>query len=213
MATFDGRERTSLDELFLTGQTFLMVGFTVVETLALGLWLALVQGEPVISQAAAVGLTVLTVGLVIEHILTDATVNGLSLSFPLTRIVGISLSEALLWGLWLGVADQLGGVDGVLLAGVLLTLLLVPQHTVEDNVLRGEAPLSMMFDIGTLGFSIVEGLGATIWLLLVFEGEQFTAILQTLGFGGVDPAVVGLAALGVFLLVEHDIGVAIARRG
>ncbi|MBX0323540.1 hypothetical protein EGH21_10915 [Halomicroarcula sp. F13] len=213
MATFDAKQMQSLTGLQATARTFLMVGFTVVETLTLGLWLALVEGAPVISRPAAIGLAVLTLGLVVEHVLTDATVNGLSLSFPVTRIAGVSVSEALLWGLWLGIADQLGGVDGILVAGVVLTVLLVPQHSVEDNVLRGEAPLSETLNLDTVGFSLVEGVGATVWLLLVFEGQQFTDLLATLGFGGVDPAAVGLAALGVFLLVEHDIGVTLARQG
>ncbi|MDS0276314.1 hypothetical protein NDI85_00660 [Halomicroarcula sp. S1AR25-4] len=213
MATFDARQMQSLTGLQATARTFLMVGFTVVETVALGLWLALVQGAPVISRPAAIGLGVLTVGLVVEHVLTDATVNGLSLSFPLARIVGISVSEALLWAVWLGIADRLGGVDGILVAGAVLSVLLVPQHSVEDNILRGEAPLSNVVNLNTIGFSLVEGIGATVWLLLVFEGQQFAGLLATLGFGGVDPAAVGLAALGIFLLVEHDIGVTLARQG
>lgn len=213
MATFDATQMQSLTGLQATARTFLMVGFTVVETVTLGIWLGLAEGAPVISRPAAIGFGVLTVGLVLEHVLTDATVNGLSLSLPVTRIAGISVSEALLWGLWLGIADQLGGIDGILVAGVVLTVLLVPQHSVEDNILRGEAPLSETFNLDTVGFSLVEGIGATVWLLLVFEGQQFSDLLATLGLGGVDPAVVGLAALGVFLLVEHDIGVTLARQG
>lgn len=212
MAAFDAAEMDSLTGLQATVRTLLMVGFTLVETVALGLWLALVQGAPLISAASAVGIGVLTLGLVVEHVLTDATVNGLSLSLPVGRLVGISVTEALLWAVWLGIAERLGGLDGVLVAGVVLTVLLVPQHSVEDNVLRGEAPLSTVFDLNTVGFSLVEGVGATVWLALVFEGAQFSALLGALGLGGVDPSVVGLAALGVFLLVEHDIGVTLARQ-
>jgi hypothetical protein len=214
MATIDSGGRSSLAGFRVTGQTFLMVGFTLVETLALGLWLTLVGGAPLISAASAVGLGVLTMGLVLEHVLTDATINGVSVSvLPGKQVLAVSSSEALLWVLWLGVAERLGGVDGVLAAGVIFAVLLVPQHTVEDNVLRGADPFESVVDLGTVGFSVVEAVGATVWLLLVFEGAQFRWLLATLGLGGVDPAAVGLGALAVILLVEHDIGVALARAG
>lgn len=214
MATIDSGDRSSLAGVRLTGQTLLMVAFTLVQTLALGLWLTLVESAPVISAVSAVGLGVLSMGLLLEHVLTDARINGVSVeATPDRQAVGVSVAEALLWVLWLGVAQRIGGVDGVLAAGVLLAVLLVPHHTVEDNVLRGEPPFRSVLDLGTVGFSLVEAIGATVWLLLVFEGSQFAGVLQTVGLGGVDPAAVGLAALSVFLLVEHDIGVALAREG
>jgi len=212
MATIDSGDRSTLAGVRVTGQTLLMVGFTLVETLALGFWLTLVSGAPVISGASAVGLAVLTVGLVLEHVLTDATVNGVSVSvLPDRQILAVSVSEALLWVLWLGVAQRLGGVDGIVVAGGLLAVLLVPQHTVEDNVLRGVGPFNSVLDLGTAGFSLVEAVGATVWLLLVFEGSQFGGLLATVGLGGVDPAAIGLAALAVILFIEPDIGVALAR--
>ncbi|MDS0258802.1 hypothetical protein NDI56_05270 [Haloarcula sp. S1CR25-12] len=214
MATIDSGERSSLAGLRVTGQTLLMLAFTLVETLALGLWLTLVESAPVISATSAIGLGVLSLGLVLEHVLTDATVNGVSASvLPDGQVVGVSVSEALLWVLWLGVAERVGGVDGVLVAGGLLAVLLVPQHTVEDNVLRDVDPLQSVVDLGTVGFSVVEAAGATVWLLLVFEGGQFAGPLATVGLGGVDPAAVGLGALAVVLFIEHDIGVALARKG
>jgi len=214
MATIDSGERSPLAGLRVTGQTLLMVAFTLVETVTLGLWLTLVAGASVISAASAVGLGVLTLGLVLEHVLTDATVNGLTVDvLPGGQVLGVSISEALLWVLWLGVAQRLGGVDGILVAGALLAVLLVPQHTVEDNVLRGVSSFDTVVDLGTAGFSVLEALGATVWLLLVFEGEQFSGLLAVLGLGGVGPAAVGLGALAVVLLVEHDIGVALAREG
>ncbi|MDS0284172.1 hypothetical protein [Haloarcula onubensis] len=214
MATIDSGERSALAGVRVTGQTLLMVGFTLVETLALGLWLTLVQSAPVISATSAIGLGVLTSGLVVEHVLTDATVNGVSAdALPDRQALAVSVSEALLWVLWLGVADRLGGVDGILFAGGLFAVLLVPQHTVEDNVLRRVGPFDSVVDLGTAGFSVVEAAGATVWLLLAFEGGQFSGLLASLGLGGVDPAALGLAALAVFLLVEHDIGVKLARSG
>ncbi|WP_324662250.1 hypothetical protein [Haloarcula sediminis] len=214
MATIDSGGRSSLAGVRVTGQTLLMVGFTLVQTLALGLWLTLARGEPLISAASAVGFGVLCLGLVLEHALTDVTVNGLSLAaLPGRQIIGTAVSEALLWVLWLGVAQRLGGVDGILVAGGLFAVLLVPHHTVEDNVLRGVGPFESVVDLGTVGCSAVEAVGATVWLLLAFEGARFGGLLAALGLGGVDPAAAGLGALAVVLFIEHDIGVALARAG
>lgn len=212
MASIDFGDRSPLAGFRVTGQTFLMVTFTLVQAVTLGLWLTLVQDAPVISGVSAVGLVVLTFGLVLEHVLTDATVNGVSASaLPDRQVAAISLGEALLWVLWLGVANRLGGAGGIVIAGALLATLLVVQHTVEDNILRGVDPFRRIADPGTVGFSVVEAIGATVWLLLVFEAQQFNGLLATVGLGGVDPAAVGLAALTVVLLVEHDIAVALAK--
>ncbi|MFC6757986.1 hypothetical protein ACFQER_16750 [Halomicroarcula sp. GCM10025894] len=152
MATIDSGERSPLAGFRVTGQTLLMVGFTLVQTLTLGLWLTLVADAPPISAPSAVGLGVLTIGLVVEHVLTDATVNGVSASaLPGKQALVVSGSEALLWVLWLGVAQRLGGVDGILAAGALFSVLLVPLHTVEDNVLRGVAPSKRSSTSGPLG--------------------------------------------------------------
>lgn len=214
MATLGPEERTSLTGIRVLGQTLSIGAFTLVETLALGLWLTLVRDAPFLSVASALGIGVLTVGLVLEHVLTDATVNGLTVSvIPDRQVLGISVSETLLWVVWLAVAAQLGGVDGILVAGGVLTVLLVPQHTIEDNVLRDRPPFSSVLDPMTIGFSLVEAVGATLWLLLVFEGWLFKGALVAVGLGGVGADAVGLGVLAVFLFVEHDIGVALAKGG
>jgi hypothetical protein len=212
MATLDSTGRSSLTGFLLTGQTLLMATFTLVETLALGLWLTLVVDAQLLSVASALGILVLTVGLVVEHIRADASVNGLSLSCPVKRSVGISVSEAFLWVLWLGVSESIGGVTGIIVAGVLLAVLLVPQHTIEDNILRGEEPFSSVVSLGTVGFSVVESVGATLWLLFVFEGRLFAGLLDAAGLSSIDPGAVGLGLLAVVLFIEHDIGLALARR-
>jgi len=212
MATLDSTERSSLTGFRLTGQTLLMATFTLVETLALGLWLTLVADAALLSMASATGLVVLTVGLVLEHVLTEATVNGLSLELPVAQLVGISVSETFLWALWLGITEAAGGVEGILVAGVVLAVLLVPQHSIEDNILRGAEPFASVLDIDTLGFSLVEAVGATLWLLFVFEGQQFRWVLTAAGLGSIDPGAIGLGLLAVALFIEHDIGLALARR-
>lgn len=206
--TADG---TSPGLVAATGRLTVVTLFTGVETVALAVWLALVLDAPTLSQTAAIGLGVLVVGLVVEHVLTGLAVTG-RLSFPGVGVVVISLSEAVLWAVWLLVAERVGGLPGVLVAGVLLFVLLVPQHTVEDSVLRGRGLLSDLLALGTVGFSFVEAAGATVWLALVLQGEQFASLLDPVTGGAVDSALVGLAVLAVALFVEHLVGVRFSRR-
>lgn len=174
------------------------------------------RDAPVASRAAAVGAAVLVVGLVVEHVLTDVAVNGVDLSLPAGKVVLVSVSETALWVLWLAVAERVGGVEGLLAAGAVLAVLLVPQHTVEDGVLRGEGLLSDLVDLGTLGFSVIEAAGATVWLALVVRPGLFAPTLSRLLAGtpaaGTDPAAVGLGVLVAALLVEHSVGVRFSRR-
>lgn len=181
--------------------------FTVIEVGALAIWLDLVGDASLLSRASALGLTVLVVGLVVEHVLTDVAVNGIDLDLPTGDVLVFSVSEAALWALWLLVADRLGGAIGVGAAGIVLALLLVPQHTIEDNVLRGEALLSTLLDRGTVGFSLLEALGASLWLAFVTE-LPITAGLS----GGLDPGVLGVTLLAVLLFAEHNVGVSYSRR-
>lgn len=187
--------------------------FTGVETVALVAWLGFVGDAAVASRAAAIGLGVLFGGLVVEHLLTDLAVNGVDFSFPAGSVAAVSATETALWALWLLVADRVGGTEGVLVAGAALAVLLVFQHTVEDNALRGRNLLARLLDPGTATFSVVEAAGATAWLLLVTDGGRVGPLLADLGLSGVDPAVLGVGVLAVALLVEHSMGVGFSRRG
>lgn len=213
MATFGRERRTAFTGLLVTVQVLFVVFFTAVEAVALGLWLAIVADASLVSTATAVGLGVLAVGLVVEHVFTEFAVNGVSISFSIPAVVGVSVSETVIWGVWLGAAELLGGVDGVLLAGGLLAVFLIPQHTVEDNVLRGERALSRVFDLGTVGFSAVEAAGATAWLLFAFHGSLVRPAVRALGLTGVGTERLGLVVLAGALFVEHVIGVTFTKRG
>lgn len=185
----------------------LIAVFTVIETAALAIWLRIVRGEPAISIDVAIGLGILAVGLVVEHLLTDLAVNGIDLGFPLGPIVVLSVSETALWGVWLEVAELIDGIVGFAVAFVVLAVLLVPQHTIEDNILRGRALLSDLVSLGTAGFSLIEAAGATAWLTLVFRPDLVGGSVA-----GLDAALVGLGVLAVALFVEHNIGVRFSSR-
>jgi hypothetical protein len=210
-----------------------IAAFTVVEVAALALWLGIVDGDVAPAVSAAVGLVVLFVGLVVEGALTHVTVNGASVP-SLGPLLAFSATETALWAAWLFAADHVGGVVGIAAASLGLFVLLVPQHTVEDNALRGERPLSDAFAVGTLGFSLVEAAAAAVWLAFVRLDAGTLALLPDDGaFATASVAVpaltefhvvvdlptrvdagaaIGVAALTLLLLVEHLLAVDFARR-
>ncbi len=210
-----------------------VVAFTLVEVVALALWLGIVDGDVAPAVPAAAGLGVLFAGLVLEGALTHVTVNGVSAP-PIRTLLAFSATETALWGAWLFAADRVGGLVGVAAASVGLFVLLVPQHTIEDNALQGERAFSDAFDVGTLGFSLVEASAAAVWLmfarldagtlaLLPDDGAVATATvtlpaltefrfvvdLPTQVDAG---AAVGVVALALLLFVEHLLAVDFAQR-
>lgn len=197
--------------LGLISRAILIVSFTGVETVALVVWLGFVEDAPVISRASAIGLGVLAVGLVVEHFLTDQAVNGVDLSFPVGRGVLFSTTETALWALWLLVAERFAGLEGFLVAGGVLAVLLVPQHTIEDNALRGRGLFSTLVNRRTVGFSLIEASGATVWLLFVRRGDLIAPFLEG-SVPSTDPAILGVGILAFALFIEHNIGVAFSRR-
>lgn len=233
MATQRHRLAAELSRVIETlGRATLIGLFTGVETLALIIWLGLVENSPAASQMAAVGLGILVVGLFVEHFLTHVAVSGWDEPFPTGSAALFSASEAALWALWLAIAENvpaewvagllsrvgvslppaLAGIESFVLAAVVFTVLLVPQHTIEDNGLRGESLFQSIFSTGTIGFSIVEGVGSTVWLLFALEPETVQPLLRQVGITAVGPATLGVGVLAVTLLVEHVVGVRFARR-
>lgn len=197
------------------------VGFTVVEAATLVVWLALVRGSPMGSDLALLGAAVLVVGLVGETLINAVVVNG-TRGLSAVRIVAFSVTEAVIWVVWLVIAEQVGGLAGVGVAAVALFVLMVPQHSVEDSALRGERVFRNLFKSGTVLFTLIEALGATIWLALVVDGDALltavgvdvTALLASLPVAvSSDPITLGIAVLTVALLVEHVIGLQFALRG
>lgn len=203
--------------------------FTVVEAAGLGAWLALALGMVDVGSlggfgisvpAETIGLAVLFVALFLEHLLTDATLNGLRVDTPIVAPLVFSATETALWALWLAVAEAVGGLPGVAAAFVVLLVLLVPQHAIEDSALRRRGLVPDRFDVVALGVSAVEAIGATVWLALLVDGSLLERVEAIPGVDpalaglvvGADPAVVGLAVLTVLLFVEHNVAVRFAGR-
>lgn len=224
MATYEHTGQSPSRNLAaVLGRTGLVAAISLVETAALGIWLFLVQNAPITSLATGFGFTALAGGLVVKYAVTDVAVNGLEASVPGPQAIAVVLIEAALWTLWLLTADRVGGLVGIAVAGAVLAALLVPQHVIQDNVLRGQGLVSNLVDLNALGFSLVQAGGATIWLLFVLRGDLVTPLLVDadalvgshlpVDVATLDPGLVGLAALAAALFVEHVIGVSFSRHG
>jgi hypothetical protein len=197
--------------LVTTARVLAILLFTLVEVGALTVWLTLSLDASLASGVAALGLGILTVGLAVEYVLTDLTVNGFDLAAPSWSVVAFSLTEALLWVLWFVVADSATRPGGFVLAATVLAVALVPQYTVEDNAFRGVPPFATLLDLGTIGFSVVKACGATIWLLCVMRPAYVTNWVALEEVLGADPAALGFGVLALALFVEHTIAVRYSR--
>jgi hypothetical protein len=102
----------------------------------------------------------------------------------------VSLIETAIWALWLLLANL-----NAIVAAVVLTSLLILEHTVSDNVFKGKGLFSRLIDGRTIGFSLIEAVGAAIWLALVEANLS----------------VVGVLILVIASFIEHTMAVALER--
>jgi hypothetical protein len=173
--------------------------FTIVEGVTLVTWLALVRSDAGIYQVSTgslvAGLAVLAVGFTIEHLVAYNVIHNRGLfelqGLPIGQKAVVSLIETAIWALWLLLADL-----NAIVAAVVLTGLLILEHTLSDNVFKGKRTFSRLLDGRTIGFSLIEAIGAAIWLALV-EANL---------------AVVGVLILVVASFIEHTMAVALGRK-
>ena len=173
--------------------------FTIVEGVALVTWLALVRSDAGIYQVSTgslvAGLAVLAVGFTVEHIVAYNVIHGRGVlelqGAPIGQKAVVSLIETSIWALWLVLADL-----NAVVAAVMLTGLLILEHTLSDNVFKGRGLFSRLLDARTISFSLIEAAGAAIWLALV-EANL---------------AVVGIVILVVASFIEHLLAVALGRK-
>ena len=168
--------------------------FTIIEVATLAVWLVLARGAASIGSMIA-ALAVLVVGFTIEHILAYNVIHNRGLldlpGVPIGQKAVVSLIESAIWALWLVLANL-----NLILAAIVLAGLLILEHTVLDNVFKGRGLFSKLLDARTIGFSLIEAVGAAIWLALV-EANL---------------AVVGIVILAVASFIEHTLAVALARK-
>jgi len=173
--------------------------FTIVEGVALVTWLALVRSDAGIFQVSAsslvAGLAVLAIGITIEHIIAYNVIHGRGLlelqGAPVGQKAVVSLIETTIWALWIALTRL-----NTIVAAVVLTGLLILEHTLSDNVFKGKGLFSRLIDRRTIGFSLIEAVGAAIWLTLV-EANL---------------VIVGVLILIIASFIEHTMAVALGRK-
>jgi len=168
--------------------------FTIIEGVTLVAWLALAREATNIGSMIA-ALAVLIVGFTIEHIMAYNVIHNRGLldlqGVPVGQKSVVSLIESFIWALWLVLAAL-----NAVVAALVLTVLLVVEHTLSDNVFKGRGLFSKLLDARTIGFSLIEAVGAGIWLALA----------------DANMAVVGIVILVVASFIEHTLAVALARK-
>lgn len=87
-------------------------------------------------------------------------------------LLAITLSEILIWVLWLALADGrialgLGAGTAFAVAAVVLMGLMQVEHSVEMGLLKRKSPRLYLLNPGTIFFTFMEVAGAVAWLYFV----------------------------------------------
>jgi hypothetical protein len=190
-----------------------VVLLTAVEVTALSVWLGLVSDAPPLSAVAAVGVTALSAGMLLEALLAHVTVNGWGRPIPAKTVAVLALTETVLWVGWLAAVHWADALLGVVGAGLALAIALVPRHTVVDNAVRGRDPLASLVQRATIGLAVLEAAGATAWLLVVSGSVAVPAWFVSMPVAGFSAnAVVGAALLTVAAFARNLLAVRHALR-
>ena len=148
-------------EMFLVANLLLWAGF-MVERIAVILWLRTVYRKAEGIQAPALQWWQIPVGL-----------------------VGVTWTEILVWFIWLYAANNFGDWWGL----VVLSPLMLLEHSAEMGLVKQKNLLTYINSPRTIFFTVMEVLGAVLWLHYLRAGQP----------------VLGMLILGVGLSIEHVI--------
>jgi len=164
-----------------------ILAFSIVETVGLAAGLPL-------HDLLLLGFLVWWLGFIVEHWFSHNTAHGKSLfntaGIPFGKIIAFSFTEAVWWEIWLYLANV--PVIGLPLAAVFLSLILIPQHSIEFNVVEGRPFFANLFNPKSVLISVIEGVGGTIWLVLA---QMAVGVFSVLGI---------IAILELFLTMEIE---------
>lgn len=165
----------NLNNLSFRTDVFPFIIATLGEFAALFLWLRFVRDGEILLAAI-----VLWTGFLVERIavvlwmnyvyrsLAGAPADQLPLKTGAIVLFGITLSEILIWLLWVWIAIEVNAILGLIVLNVLLLI----EHSVEMAILKEEKPLAYIGDPKTIIFTLFEGVSAAIWLELALNGQE-----------------------------------------
>lgn len=178
----------------------LFATMTGVQAVALVWWLRLLDGTPSTAVPGLAAPAVLFAGLLATHVLADVAVNDVNLDLPYAGLAAVSATETAAWSGWLALAGAIRGPLGVGVASAGFAALLVVQHTLESNVLRGTSPRGALVEPGAVPSAVVVAGGAAAWLAL--QGGGTLPVGVPAGAAGVATLAAALL-VGQRLLVDH----------
>lgn len=176
-----------------------------IETIAVGLWFALVVGDRTTSAALA-GLGILFCGSLLRAGIFGATVSELD-DLLQPRRLGAALVLTASWIVWLLAAESVGGVVGIVAATAALAILFVGQFSFERRVFRFRS--SYQYSFAPVAPGLLLALGASILLVSawfvdvtlvspVFSLEVTTFVIQ------IEALQLGILAFGLFAFLAHQ---------
>jgi len=158
--------------------------FTVIETVTLAGWLALVlAGQPILA------IVVLLVGLTVEHVISYNVRNGRGLlrfgGLPILPILLIAAIETGTWAGW----EALGSTSVLAIAVLIVGLIL--GHGLELNVVRQRDAFERygLRLVQSIDITAIETVIGLLWRILVRMGQP----------------IIGAGVLAVGLFVEHTV--------
>lgn len=182
----------SLGNLNLKTDVLPFVAATAGEFAALYYWLRLVEGGQLWQAAAVlwVGFSVERIAVALWILFVYAPKDASAPPRPpvwksALTLIGITVSEVLIWVVWL----KLAVAYGHLVATAALMVLMLAEHSVEMSLIKRTPPFAFITNPNTIFFTVMEVIGGAGWLYLTWEGQPLA----------------GAACLLIGLSIEHVI--------
>lgn len=151
---------------------------TVGEWIALYFWLDFIhQDSPIIANAFLWAGFIIERSAVLYWVRTvHNPASGIAnVNYPFwqqaLRIFGVTITEVLIWIIWLFLAGKFGHVA----AGAALFVLMQLEHSWEMSLVKGTSIWSYIGNTRTLIFTVAETLGGIGWLYYVLDGQHLIA--------------------------------------
>ncbi len=165
--------------------------FTVIETVGLVAWIALVR-----AGRTVLGPVIVVIGFVAEHIVSFNVKNGRPLlsRVPWGPVLTVSGLESVAWLLWKFLLPEQFSLGQSLLAAGVLGILIELGHALELNVVNG---FPLLYRFGqrlrdSIDITLIETIGGAVTLTIILHYGLFTV-------QGIPTAI----ALGIILQDEH----------
>lgn len=170
-----------------------IIVFSLLEALTIGLlWDKLFDSGHIILASLSTFLL-----LAVEHIFARNTADAKNLFYNLKHRFGLQsilgATEIVFWDVWRIIHEGIKKIPGLgpVVAMIVFTLLMIPQHNVEQNVNSDTPFFKRVFRSQGVVISVIEAVTALAWILMddIGTGHRLLALVP----------------LGLGLAVEHAV--------